>query len=76
MNNLQQVERLQTELAQTYSQLGQYGQAIALLCGSLKGEATCVEGSTLLAARAVPRSAGRNGGFRQFRRSPSAARGL
>jgi len=53
MHDLQQMGRLQTEQAQTYSQMGQYRQAIALLCGSLKGESACVAGSTLLTARAV-----------------------
>lgn len=53
LNDGPQVGRMLTEQAQAYSRLGQQRQAIALLCGSLAGEATCTNDSALQIARAT-----------------------
>jgi CHAT domain-containing protein len=58
MQDRQQVGRMLIEQAQAYSRLGQQRQAIALLCGSPEGEATCVESSALQIARAGQDSLG------------------
>jgi len=53
LSNLQKVGQTLTEQAQAYNQLGQYRQAIALLCGSGTGEATCLPESALLVSRSA-----------------------
>ncbi|MBR8836327.1 MAG: CHAT domain-containing protein [Stigonema ocellatum SAG 48.90 = DSM 106950] len=51
--NIQQLGRILTEEAQTYSNLGQPRKAIALLCGDVKStkQAACLQGSALHIAR-------------------------